>query len=310
MSTIYIRFAAHRSDALRRSPRLEQLLARAGVPMRVADWRADAFQAAAPDVPMPPIASAALQAAPTAVAGAWVCVATPVHLNAGMSSVMLPPDGVLALAPDEAAVLAADFNRMFGGAGTCLAVGRGAVILAVFDEVLQVETHDPQAVAGRDLFAFQPTGGDGPRLRRLMSEIEMWLFDHDLNRTRIARACAPVTGLWLWGGGATSAAIPPMPAWTAGCDPLFSAFGSEPQWPAEAGAGVIVCAEQPGSPEWANVEQRWLAPALAALRAGSVSRLDLSAVDHRVSLGRRASLRFWRRPRPWWTSFSVGGAES
>jgi hypothetical protein len=310
VSTLYFRFAAHRLDALRRSLLLEQLLARASAAVPMADWRADAFHAVAPGVPMPPVATAALHAAPDAVAGAWVCVATPVHLSAGMTSVMLPPDGVLELAPDDAYALAAGFNRMFGGAGTCLVVGRGAVLLAVFDELLHVETHDPQAVAGRDLFAFQPTGGDGPRLRLLMSEIEMWLFDHELNRTRMARACAPVTGLWLWGGGATSAAIPPMPAWTAGRDPLFSAFGSEPQWPSGAGAGVIVCAEQPGSPEWANVEQRWLAPAAAALRAGSVSRLDLSAVDHRLSVGRRANLRFWRRPRPWWTSFSVGGAES
>jgi hypothetical protein len=142
-----------------------------------------------------------------------------------------------------------------------------------------------------------------------MSEIEMWLFDHDLNRARMACACAPVTGLWLWGGGPTSAAVPPMPAWTAGRDPFFSAFGSEPQWPDVAGAGVIVCTEQPGLPEWSDVEQRWLAPAVAALRSGRVRRLDLSAAGRRVSLSRRPNLRFWRRPRPWWTAFAVAGDE-
>ncbi len=305
MPTVYIRFAAHRLDALERSPLLEQLLARASAAMPIADWRADAFDAVAPGVPMPPIATAALQATPAAGNGAWVCVATPVHFRAGLTRVTLAQDGVLELTPDEARALAADFNRVFGGAGASLAVGRGAVLLLVFEAPLEVRTHDPQAAAGHDLLGFQPTGRDAPRLRRLMSEIEMWLFDHHLNRSRMARACPPVTGLWLWGGGETTAALPPMRAWTAGRDPLFAAFGSETEWPGGARAGVIVCAEQPGGAEWCDVERRWLVPAVAALRAGRLSRLDLSAAGRRVSVGRRANLRFWRRRRPWWNSFAV-----
>ena len=259
---------------------------------------------------MPPIAAAALLAAPRASVGAWVSVATPVHLSAGMSSVTMPEDGVLDLGPSEADTLAADFNRVFGGAGVRLTVGRGAVLLCVFDETLEVETHDPESVAGHDLFGFQPAGIDGPQLRRLMSEIEMWLFDHEVNRARVANARPQVTGLWLWGGGNTRATMPAVRGWTAGQDPFFTAFGSEQQWPQEAGAGVVVCAQQPGSRGWLEVEQRWLEPAVAALKSGRIKRLQLSAADRRFTVAKRPTLRFWRRPRPWWESFEVTVGES
>lgn len=311
MSTVYIRFAAHGSDALQRSPLLEQLVARATTAVQVANWRADAFHVLAPGgTPMPPIAAAALLAAAGAGAGAWVCVATPVHLSAGMSSVTLPRDGVLDLGPSEADTLAADFNRVFGGAGMRLTVGRAAVLLCVFDATLEVEMHDPETVAGHDLFGFQPAGTDGPRLRRLMSEIEMWLFDHEVNRARMANSRPPVTGLWLWGGGNTPAAIPAVSGWTAGQDPFFAAFGSEQQWPQETGAGVVVCTQQPGSRGWLEVEQRWLAPAVAALKSGRIKKLELSAADRRISVAAGPTLRFWRRPRPWWESFEVTVGES
>jgi hypothetical protein len=53
LSIVYIRFAAHKSVELRRSPLLEELLARAARPVAVADWRADAFRALMPEAPMP-----------------------------------------------------------------------------------------------------------------------------------------------------------------------------------------------------------------------------------------------------------------
>jgi hypothetical protein len=242
----------------------------------------------------------------------------------------MPDDGLVELRPDEAGALASDFNQTFADAGLRLWVARSAVLVCVFHGALEVTTHDPEAVAGHDLFEFQPAGPDAPRLRRLMSEIEMWLFDHPLNRARTAAGRQPVTGLWLWGGGATipapavaaGPAAPAVPAaharpllptvrgWTAGHDPLFAAFGEATRFPTEAGPGVVVCTDQPGSAAWADVEQRWLAPAAVALHAGRISRLDLSAGERRFSVGRGPNLRFWRRPRPWWESFDVDTGDS
>src|SRR6202162_1928986 len=217
----------------------------------------------------------------------------------------MPAAGNLDLPPGEAAALSADFNRVFAGADVRLSVGRGELLLCLFDERIEVATRDPEEVAENVVFGFQPTGPDGARLRRLMSEMEMWLFDHPVNRARAAQQRRPVTGLWLWGGGPTGEALPPVRGWCAGQDPFFGAFGNKHEYPRAAGSGVVVCAEQPGSSEWLAVERRWLVPAVADLRSGRLQRLDLSAADRRFSVGKGPNLRFWGRPRPWWGSFGI-----
>ena len=307
MSILYFRFAARSSDGAQRSPMLERLVARAGDASRVEDWRTEAFRVIAPSAQRLPSIAAAIvpEVGSGADPAAWACIATPVHLSAGMRSVTMAADGILSLAPGEAAALSADFNRVFDGAGVRLSVGRGALLSCLFDERIEAATRDPEEVAGNDVFGFQPTGPDGARLRRLMSEMEMWLFDHPVNRARSSQERQPITGLWLWGGGPTGEALPPVRGWCAGQDPLFAAFGSEYEYPRAAGGGVVVCAEQPGSNEWFDVERRWLVPAVAALGSGRLKRLDLSAADRRFSVGKGSNLRFWRRPRPWWESYGI-----
>jgi hypothetical protein len=286
------------------------LVARASASVRAANWRADAFRAIAPgEKTMPPIAAAALSASSGTPPGAWGFIATPVYFSAGMTSVTMPRDGLVELRPEEAGALASDFNRTFVDAGMRLSVGRAAVLVCVFDQALEVTTHDPEDVAGHDVFGYQPAGADAPRLRRLMSEIEMWLFDHAVNRARTGDGRRPVTGLWLWGGGSTGSTMPSVQGWTAGTDPFFAAFGQAKRFPREAGPGVVVCTDQPGSNTWPDVEQQWLIPAVAALQSGRIKRLDLSAAERRFSIGKGAILRFWRRPRPWWESFDMKGSE-
>ena len=305
MSTLYFRFSARAPNSPARAPLLERLLARAdGVP--VADWREEAFRVIAPaGAALPAVAAAALAAvtaaAPAAggATGASVLVATPVHFEAGMSSVGLPPDGLLRLEPAELDALVADFNRVFAESGMRLMRGGGG-LLCLFDAPLRAETSPPEAAAGRDLWPFMPRGTDAARLRRHMTEIEMWLFEHAVNERRRALGAPAISGLWLWGAGATGLALPAVTGWTAGEDPLFMAFGRRAQFPAEPASGVVVVTESPGSPEWRAVEQRWLAPASAALRAGRLGRLKLSAADRGFELNARAHWRLWRRPRPWW----------
>ena len=123
---------------------LERLLARADPPVRVTDWRADAFRIIAPRQRMPAVATAALHASAAAQPGVWVFVATPVHWLAGMSSVNMPSDGHSRARAGGSRGLAADFNRRFAGAGTRLEVGREAELLCVFDAPLRVETSTPE----------------------------------------------------------------------------------------------------------------------------------------------------------------------
>jgi hypothetical protein len=237
--------------------------------------------------------------------GAWVCVATPVHLSAGMTQVTFPTDGVLQLEPAEAAALAADFTDVFDGAGVRLLTAPAGALLCVFDRALDVVTHDPEAAVGQDVFGFQPSGSDAPQLRRLASEIEMWLFDHAVNRRRTERGLLAITGLWFWGGGPLGARVLALPIWAAGQDVFFAAFGDAAELAGQSGSGVVVANQCPGSAAWPEIERRWLQPAVAELRAGRLEQIHVSAGWRRFTITRGLSLRFWRRARPWWDYFET-----
>ena len=173
-------------------------------------------------------------------------------------------------------------------------------------------TQDPQQIQGRHIEHHLPAGPAAPRLRQLMSEIEMWLFEHPVNRTRIANAAPAVSALWLWGSADVASSLPTVDGWAAGDDPFFRAFGARPDTPRAAdtgdeprpGSGVAVIGVAPGTAEWGDIESRWLEPSVADLRSGRLERLELSAAGQKFIVSARWRRRFWRRPRPWWECFA------
>ena len=336
MSIHYFRFTFHESVDRQRCRLLEGLVARADDCRKVEDWRADAFRILAPQASsMPGVGAAALYGQRgTPAAGGTVFMATPVHYIAEMSTVRLPVDGVLSLERSEAEKLSADFNRVWGDAGVRLDVGRRADLFCVMDQSPAATTRDPVDALGRHIETFLPTGDAAPRLRQLMSEIEMWLFEHEVNRRRAIDAAPVVNGLWLWGGGAALASLPRIEGWTVGDDPLFSAWAGGTDEGAGAGAGAgdgdgagdgtgdgtgddsgsrrplratsgvaVICA-QPGTPAWREMESNWLLPSWGALRSGRIRRLDLSAGQRCFGVSAAGRWRFWRSRRAWWESFT------
>ena len=305
MSSHYFRFTHRSAAAPQRSPLLERLLAGADAGAAVTDWRADAFRVIAPQAgAVPGVGAAALYAERGRVDAASVFVATPVHYVAEMHNVRLAADGILSLRQSEADVLAADFNRVWMDAGIRLAAGRRAGLYCLIDQPVSVTTCDPEDVLDRHIADYLPSGAAAPRLRQLMSEVEMWLFEHSVNRTRLAEAAPVVNGLWLWGGGPALASLPPVNGWTAGDDVFFKAFASQPDLPGGAASGVVVIAAEPGTDGWHDAESRWLEGSVADLRSGRIARLDLSAGKRCFSVSRHWNWRFWRRHRPWWESFA------
>lgn len=310
MSTHYYRFtrlgAVNRERAplrtLPRTPLLERLLACAGGPAEITDWRADALRLIAPAAAIPGIAAAALFAERGSTEGASVFIAAPVGYIAEMSTVRLPADGILRLQRSEADALAADFNRVWNGAGVRLLAGRFTDLYCVFDQEVDAATHDPDEVRDRPIGGYLPEGSDSARLRRLMSEIELWLFEHAVNRLRSARAEAAVNALWLWGGGAPLTSLPAVDVSSVGEDPLFKALAAGAELPRAAASCVVVVAAELDTAAWPDAESR-LRASFAELRAGRIDRLDLSAAHRRFSLRGRWNWRPWRRRRPWWEAF-------
>jgi hypothetical protein len=299
VSIHYFRFTHRSAGSRQRARLLERLLARADTPTAVTDWRADAFRLIAPQsASMPGVGAAAVCAEQGLVDAASVFIATPVHYVAEMSNVRLAADGILSLSRPDADALAADFNRVWHDAGIRLVSGRSRTpLFCLTDRALDVATRDPEDVLDRHIENYLPSGADAPRLRQLMSEIEMWLFEHAVNRTRSAGAAPAVNGLWLWGGGSALASLPPVEGWTAGNDPFFNAFAAARAVPA---SGVIVIDAEPGTDAWRDVESRWLERSLDDLHSGRISRLDLSAGGRCFSVKGRWNWRPWRRRRPWW----------
>jgi hypothetical protein len=301
LSTVYFRITARGAHPHTRAPPLERLLARADGPTDAGDWRSEAYRLIAPEgADVPAVATAALSPGASRAAGSWVCLATPVHLLAGMTSIGMASDGILEIEPAEADALAADFNRVFAGGGVGLERGRDALLLCRFAAPLCVRTRAPEEAAGHDLWEYLPAGEDAARLKSLASEIEMWLFDHPVNLRRQEAQRPVINALWLWGGGAAEAAPPTLSGWTAGEDPLFGSFASTSRYPGAAASGVVAVPDWPGTPAWQDVEEHWLAPALADLRAGRLQSIELSARRRKMQLSARALWRFWRRARPWW----------
>jgi hypothetical protein len=295
VSTHYFRFTCCGAVNRQRLQLLERLLARADAPSAVTNWRADGFRLIAPPMtPMPGVGAAALYAEFGIVDAGSVFLATPVHYVADMSSVRLPADGILSLSQAEAEVLAVDFNRVWHDAGLRLLAGRRA-LYCVVDRILDATTYDPEDVLDQRIGNHLPAGADAQRLRRLMSEIEMWLFEHAVNRSRTSNAAAVVNGLWLWGGGPALTSLPPVDGWTAGDDPFFSVFPARPESSSDAASGVVVTAD---------LQSSRLERSLADLRSGRIKRLDLSAGGRCFSVGTRWNWRAWRRRRPWWEYFA------
>jgi hypothetical protein len=294
----YLRFQLRGAAEPSRAPLLERLLARAEQAAAAADWRADAFRIIAPQAPLPSVAAVAYRVARGPRQQGCVFVATPLHYLAELSNVRLADAGILSLDAAEAESLARDFNRDWRDSGAELWAASGRLFCG-FDTPLEVTTHDPERMRGQHLEDFLPAGADARRLRSLMSEIEMWLFDHALNRARRQQAQLELSALWLWGGGAPLAALPAVQGTAAGADVLFDAY------PPAAGraADIMLVHAEPNAAEWAEMQARWLTPTLADLRRGRIERLELSAGERRFVIRRRWRRNFWRRAKPWWEYF-------
>lgn len=274
------------------------------------------------------IAAAALADAPAARADVRadraVWIATPMHLIAGLTSVHLDRRSILRLSGAELAELTASFRDAFRGSGFDLdPLASGELLLSGPPQPASSTATEPARMLLTSMTEALPAGHGAPALRRLSSEIEMWLHDHPVNDARARRGAVPVVTLWLWGGGA-----PPAQR-AAVARGLDAAFGSDAyvrglwrlaggesrpmpvDWAAMIGEpraqralGVVEVAELlhantswPLARALAEVDRRLISPALAALRRGELQRLVLLANDRSHIVRAADRWRLWRRLR-------------
>ena len=322
-------------------PALARVARFAGVSALSEDWRAwlatwlgRGDVAAACHATPAVIAAAALGIdAPLPPDTGSVWLATPLHLIAGLSSVHLDYRGVLK--PDSATleILCRDFDAAFAARGFSLRRLPGGGLLACGPRFANLPlTRDPARLLGGGIAGSTVHGAGAAALLTLGAELEMWLHDHPLNAARARRREAPLTTLWLWGGGEPRDArwmTAPRPS--AHPDTTFmTVFGEDPvvaglcrlsgahlRSPAAsahdilnsgaARTAAVIELFHTDKPQPAtlmdllqHLDERVLAPVVTALKDGVIQQLTLIANDRCSVLTARDGLRFWRRSRgPW-----------
>ena len=256
-----------------------------------------------------------------------VWLATPVHYIASHAGVHLEERGLLKLPVRERAALATDFAAVFSDSGIQLVPleSGGFLVNGVGLPGSDAHSIEPARCVG------VPMDGTVPidrALQRLRAEIEIWLFEHPVNRERSSRGELSVTGLWTWGGGRLDPLRAPHAAhsvsaenrayardpyvnglWGSSGARLVSAPPARLQELTEEGderlivvielADYLVAADAatPGD-ALGELDARWLCPALRGIGTGAWRRLMLVANDRCITLARYDALKKWRKPRP------------
>lgn len=274
--------------------------------------------------------------------GRWL--ATPVHLVAGMDRILLHPAGLLSLPSTEQQRLVDEFSQVFAGSAWQLHARGQRELLLIGPPVAASGSdparflgtdpsaglpHGPEAAPLRSLGSElelwlheHPLNYDREQ-RAELSITTLWLWGgRDAAAASLAATVPQRTStsgpLYLYGSDTCAVALAralggtplPLPAEFAGTAALKEPARSVVLYSLYAGPsdqtrlGEAAAGRAPRLERLERLEQRWLAPALASLRAGRLQRLLLVAADHVYHLDRPGSWRLWRTRAPWWEEFA------
>jgi hypothetical protein len=231
--------------------------------------------------------------------------ADPVSLVAGRNDVALAAriDDLDAV---EAGAMIATLGAHFADDGLTFHAPRPDAWF-ILQEAAPDLTTTPLASVRGAIYPWLPAGGDAPRWRRWMSEMQMLLHAHPDNAAREARGRVAVTGVWISDGGrvadgardrATTIFAP------AGRDGdvargLARLRGAAAALPPGSFAGLqanedaVVVLDRATDMNAPRLLSDWLAPAVAALERGALASLSLLADGGGTATA-------WHAPRPAW----------
>ena len=249
---------------------------------------------------------------------AWLC-ADPVHLRFSRNTLVVAGGGEPDLSRQEADQLLAEMNAHLAGFGEFFAPHPQRWYLRL-KRTPRIVTQPRSAVTGRTLEPFLPQGDEARDWRHLINEAQVLLHNHPLNTAREAAGQPMANSLWPWGAGYLPAgAVAPARQVYAG-QPLAHGLAKLAGMPAalvperydstvvqgltildalaESAQGLDAAAWRSGLEE---LEARWFAPSLAALKARRIHGLRLTALGDDavvdVTLDAGDLWQFWRRPK-------------
>lgn len=257
--------------------------------------------------------------------------ADPVHLRADQSRLRLFESHSFFITRDEADALVASINAFRKDQGWELSAPDPRRWYLALPAAPRLRTRSPADAAGQDVDAYLATGEDAPRWHTLLTELQMLLHDHPVNRAREQRGEPVINSLWPWGGGvlpltvraqvdavytddalATGLARHTRIAAAAVPDGLRALLPKEP-----AGRRLLLVLDTLTWPahyndiegwlaQLAQLETTWFAPLLAALRGGRIGTLVIEPCNgQRISTTRAEQRGFWKRTHPFEAALSA-----
>lgn len=303
-------------DADSRLPALELLLARGAHRADACDddsaWLCRRFGMAPRDEW--PVAALSLEGDGGAAGNGYWLRADPVYLDVRHQHLILQSTDSLEIDADEYRDLAQALREYFSAEGLEFvdpAPGSWYLRLPASPDLRTV----PLASAiGRDIDRLLPQGRDRIRWHRLFNETQMLLHQHPVNLAREEQGRPMINSLWFWGGGRLPEVSRPFNSVTArsalvrGLARVSGVDAHEDHGYRNPDSGHCLVelapanADTAGERELLRLEQRWFAPAVAALRTGRLEAIELATVRdgnaHQWTLTRGALRKFWRRPVP------------
>lgn len=238
--------------------------------------------------------------------GYWLC-ATPMHFAAGLSRLSaIALDADASVTAEERGVLEILLAAHLRDADMLLTTSSSGEWLVRAQRELDLATASPESATRNALEEMMPRGADGARLRRLMTELQMMLHEHPVNLARTRRGLPEINAIWFYGAGALK---------TIGARELPEGFGEDAylrglflmnrqqvSGPAMDAEPVVAQMHSDAVAVLSTrtldeLESRWIAPLLRALRAGVIARLSLVIAGYRLTIDRSALFRFWRGAR-------------
>ncbi len=132
--------------------------------------------------------------------GVWMR-ADPVHLRPDRDGLILMDSFILGLSQHDALAIATEVNKVLSHYGWVLEVPYEDRWYIRMDKAPELTTTELPAMISKDIRHHLPQGKDAALFHNLLNEIQMQLFDCDVNQLRESKGELPVNSVWFWGLG-------------------------------------------------------------------------------------------------------------
>jgi hypothetical protein len=247
----------------------------------------------------------------------------PVHLRLQRDQLILQSAG--SLSSEEAQQLCITLNAHFSDAGLSFFAPHPQRWYLKLDAPPEVNTHYLAQVIGKDVQKYLPYGLEALHWHGVFNEIQMLLFENEVNLAREMRGELPINSVWFWGGGQKTGKLAQPFVKIYGNSDLAEAFArvagilyvplqspiSQYHPVNESGDELIVfeslrhALQNEDVYAWRegllHFENAYATPLLGALRSGRIDQLTLdipgAGASRRWVLTRAASWKFWLRKK-------------